>query len=118
MTSGYRTSFAGINCAGLPAGVRTMEGAGSPWRQSPLHSSGDALLLTALFLSRIWLSISVLLMTCQAGTSAIRRGPSGAVQREVTTRSQARDPWRHAGQRTDPPVAATSLAATLERPSR
>ncbi len=47
----------------------------SPWRESPLHSSGDASRLTALFVGSIC-PICALLTPCQAGASplSVQRG--------------------------------------------
>ena len=53
---------------------------------SPLHSSGDAYRLTALFVGCAY-PICALLTTCQAGASAVRRRPPGAVQRGVPPRA-------------------------------
>ena len=49
----------------------------SPWRKSPLHSSGDASRLTALFVGCVC-PICALLTPCQAGASPLsaRRGDS------------------------------------------
>ena len=49
----------------------------SPWRKAPLHSTGDASRLTALFLGRIW-PICSLVTPCQPGASpvSVRRGVS------------------------------------------
>ena len=56
---------------------------GSPWRKSPLHSSGDASRLTALFVGYIC-PICALLTPCQAGASPL------SVQREVSPRAAER----------------------------
>ena len=49
----------------------------SPWQKAPLHSTGDASRLTALFLGRIW-PICSLVTPCQPGASpvSVRRGVS------------------------------------------
>ena len=51
--------------------------ANSPWQKAPLHSTGDASRLTALFLGRIW-PICSLVTPCQPGASpvSVRRGVS------------------------------------------
>ena len=58
-------------------GVILTEGraASSPWQKAPLHSTGDASRLTALFLGRIW-PICSLVTPCQPGASpvSVRRG--------------------------------------------
>ena len=74
----------------LPGGIRPAEewhlvtahgimqaSAISPWQKAPLHSTGDASRLTALFLGRIW-PICSLVTPCQPGASpvSVRRGVS------------------------------------------
>ena len=61
--------------AGLP-----IPGASSPWRKSPLHSSGDPSRLTALLLGQIC-PIFSLVAPCQAGVSPL------SVQRGVSPRA-------------------------------
>ena len=59
----------------------------SPWQKAPLHSTGDASRLTALFLGRIW-PICSLVTPCQPGASpvSVRRGVSPRAARELSTR--------------------------------
>ena len=64
----------------------------SPWRKSPLHSSGDASRLTALFVGYIC-PICALLTPCQAGASPL------SVQRGVSPRA-ARVPLSRAAMET------------------
>ena len=59
---------------------REQPGASSPWRKSPLHSSGDASRLTALLPGRIC-PIFSLVAPCQAGASPL------SVQRGVSPRA-------------------------------
>ena len=56
----------------------------SPWRKSPLHSSGDAPRLTALLLGQIC-PIFSLVAPCQAGASplSVRRGVSPRAGKEM-----------------------------------
>ena len=71
--------------AGLRKLARRWRGPHSPWRKSPLHSSGDASRLTALFVGYIC-PICALLTPCQAGASPL------SVQRGVSPRA-AQGTW-------------------------
>ena len=79
---------------------------GSPWRKSPLHSSGDASRLTALFVGYIC-PICALLTPCHVGASPL------SVQRGVSPRA-AED--CRASQAPDP--AASPVARMLRDPLR
>ena len=105
-----------------------LQTASSPWRKSPLHSSGDASRLTALLLGQIC-PIFSLVPPCQAGASplSVQRGVSpraashvvvfiGAV---VTTlgilgshNAEHSLGWRRGGER--PPVARRTALVTSE----
>ena len=63
-----------------PPAVGFGQGDSSPWRKSPLHSSGDASRLTALLLGQIC-PIFSLVPPCQAGASPL------SVQRGVSPRA-------------------------------
>ena len=87
----------------------------SPWRKSPLHSSGDASRLTALFVGYIC-PICALLTPCQAGASSlsVRRGvPPRAARADcgvVTSRTGAKNRAATFGGMALAAVAAGSLA--------
>ena len=90
--------------------ARRLDGSGrctsnSPWQKAPLHSTGDASRLTALFLGRIW-PICSLVTPCQPGASpvSVRRGVSPRAAR-ITPRDRA----ARAGERTN------TLASRLTR---
>ena len=71
----------------------------SPWQKAPLHSTGDASRLTALFLGRIW-PICSLVTPCQPGASPV------SVRRGVSPRA-VRSPWQKA------PLHSTGDASRL-----
>ena len=68
------------------AAYRCPDSINSPWRKSPLHSSGDASRLTALFVGYIC-PICALLTPCQAGASPL------SVQRGVSPRAVKGGTW-------------------------
>ena len=68
-----------------PDHFQRLVAASNPWRKSPLHSSGDASRLTALFVGCIC-PICAILTPCQAGASPL------SVQRGVSPRAASRRP--------------------------
>ena len=75
-----RAGFDRFRAERLSAAVEGRPPPTSPWRKSPLHSTGDASRLTALFVGCIY-PICALLTPCQAGASPL------SVQRGVPPRA-------------------------------
>ena len=85
--------------------------ANSPWQKAPLHSTGDASRLTALFLGRIW-PICSSSPPCQPGASPV------SVRRGVSPRAAKRARRAKAGHSQGGPGAPTTELRRTGRPSR
>ena len=90
-----------------PRAPQTGPSTSSPWQKAPLHSTGDASRLTALFLGRIW-PICSLVTPCQPGASPV------SVRRGVSPRAASR-PRRSSRRRSRHRLRATDSAGPRAR---